>query len=91
MGESVDFRGAPVRAVIDRSPRPERLPSRLLELDGELQAALVHLPVTQALSENPPRIEEIVITATHRYRIASAPRHLGHAFECPCVVSSITA
>lgn len=89
MGEGASFRGAAVQAVIDRSPKPDRLPARMLDLDGEVQVALVTLPITSGTASNPPKIEEYVITASHRFRISAAPRHLGHGYECPCIISPL--
>lgn len=87
LGEPWRFRGAPLSVLVDRSPKPDRLPSRLLDLDDAVQAALITIPAAAVTS--PPSADEYLVNATHRARIHPPIRHLGHAYECAVTLSAI--
>lgn len=87
LGEAWTFRGASVAVLVDRSPKPDRLPPRLLDLDDEVQAALITVPV--AAVATPPQAGEYLVSATHRARIHPPIRHLGHGYECAVTLSPL--
>lgn len=53
-GDTAFFRGAPVTVIFDATPKPERLPARLLDLEDGVQAALVTLPSSAVHVSFPP-------------------------------------
>lgn len=88
-GDAATFREQPVSVAIDRSPKPDRLPVHMLDLEEGVQAVFINLPVTDVAVDAPPTVGEYITDATHRYRIEKGIRHLGHAYELPCIASPL--
>lgn len=82
-GENVTFRGATVRALVNRTPKANNPPGELHI--SSLIGSVIQVPITVS---KPTKGEVFTDGASINHRLTNHAAYLGHCWSCECEVTA---